>query len=103
MDAVALSLAALAVWRLCNLVAFEAGPLDIFIRLRVKLGAIYNMQTDEWESDSFISDLVTCPLCLSVWFALVPAAYIARSIPEFLLCWLGISGASCIISKVLDK
>jgi len=83
-------LAALAVWRVTHLLAYEDGPADLVVKLRVALG------------DSFPGKLMDCFNCLSVWFAL-PAAFFVTRIPlTWLFVWLGLSGAVCLLQNLRE-
>jgi len=58
-------LAALATYRLAELVAFDDGPLGVFRRIRCWAGC--------HPSDAIrenLGELVHCPYCLGVWFGL---------------------------------
>ena len=45
----------LATWRIAHLVAYEDGPWDVLVRLRIALG------------DGFLGHLVDCFDCVSLW------------------------------------
>ncbi len=82
-----LLLAALAVWRVSHLLAREDGPWDVIVRLRRRLGR------GLWGS------LFDCLYCLSLWIA-VPFALLFRpTLAEFVLLWLGLSGAACLLDR----
>jgi hypothetical protein len=88
----ALVIAVLATWRLCHLVAHEDGPLDLIVKLRQAAG------------DSAWGSLMDCAYCLSLWWAAVPAVWLALDwnldlLPALAL-WLGISGGACVIEKL---
>lgn len=79
---------ALAIWRVCHLLAREDGPADVIVRTRSALG------------NSFWGRLLDCLYCLSVWVA-VPFALLFRpSIVEFVALWLGLSGAACLLERL---
>lgn len=83
-------IAALAVWRLSYMLSHEAGPWDVFIRIREKLG------------NSVLGRAMDCVNCMSVWFALlifVPGA-------EYVALVLAISALSVfwsLIHEMLSK
>lgn len=61
-----LMIAALAVYRIAHLVAFEDGPFDLFLRLRDR--AMVRLGSNHW-----ITVGMHCPLCISFWLAwLIP-------------------------------
>lgn len=81
-------LAALAVWRVSHLLAREDGPGNLFVRLRRSLGA------------GFWGSLLDCLYCLSLWIA-VPFALLFRpSLAEFVIYWLALSGAACLLDRL---
>jgi hypothetical protein len=80
-------LAAAAAWRVTHLLACEDGPWDIFARLRRRLGR------------SALGGLMDCFQCLSIWIA-APFALVLHPTPaEFVLVWLAISGAACLLER----
>jgi len=84
-------LAVLATWRVTHLLANEDGPWDIIVRLRGRLG------------NGVIGSLMDCFKCLSIWVA-IPAAFpLSRSAGEWVLYWLGLSGAACLIERFGKK
>lgn len=81
-------LGVLATWRVAQLLAHEDGPWDAVLRLRVALG------NGAWGS------LLDCFHCVSLWVAAPIALAVARGPLEWLLAWLGLSGAACLIERV---
>ena len=51
--------ASLGVWRLAHMLKYEAGPWDVFIRIRERLG------------NGFLGKLMDCIWCSSVWLAII--------------------------------
>jgi hypothetical protein len=49
----------LAVWRVSHMLKYEAGPWDILIRIRERLG------------DSMLGRMMDCMKCSSVWLAII--------------------------------
>lgn len=80
-------LCALATWRVSHLLAHEDGPWDAVVRLRVALG------NGPW------GRLLDCFYCLSLWVAAPLALAVARGPLEWLLAWLGLSGAACLLER----
>jgi hypothetical protein len=80
-----LIIAALAVWRVSNMVKREHGPWDIFIRIREKLG------------DSMLGKLIDCPYCSSVWIA--PMVFIPGA--RFVVICLAISAMAIILEVTI--
>lgn len=84
-------LSALAVWRLTHLVAEEDGPWDLIVRLRAGLGT------------GMLGRLFDCFYCLSLWFALPFAVWIASGWLLRSVNWLALSGAACLLEKISSR
>jgi Protein of unknown function (DUF1360) len=52
-------IASFGVWRLAHMLKYEAGPWDMFIRIREKLG------------NGILGKLMDCVWCSSVWLAII--------------------------------
>lgn len=91
----ALAIAVLGVWRLCHLIAHEDGPFDAIARLRERAG------------DGVFGALMDCAYCLSLWWAVPFAAFLAVdwgvSPLEGAALWLGISGGASLIERATDR
>ena len=81
-------LGVLATWRVAHLLTHEDGPFDAVLRLRVALG------NGVW------GRLLDCFRCVSLWVAAPIALAVARGPVEWLLAWLGLSGAACLLERV---
>ena len=81
-------LAALATWRVTHLLAQEDGPADIVFRLRRRLG------------ESVLGSLMDCFKCLSLWVAAVAAFALTTSPLAWVLSWLALSGAACLLERL---
>ncbi len=104
---------ALAAYRLTHLFVYEDGPFGIFDWFRSKVGITVRtkevMVTDNetWTTDivlqdvvhaeGFWAELLTCPLCLSVWFAAV-----VHFLPDSILDWLSIAGICLLLFKRVE-
>lgn len=82
-----LLLASLAVWRVTHLLASEDGPADLLLRLRKTLG------------DSVLGRMMDCFQCLSLWVAAPLALTLSTDFPLWLIAWLGLSGAACLLER----
>jgi hypothetical protein len=80
-------LTTLAAWRLTHLLANEDGPADLVLRLRTLLG------------DSGIGHLMDCFQCLSLWVAAPLALIVSTEWLTWLIAWLGLSGAACLLER----
>ena len=83
-------LAVLATWRVTHLLAYEDGPVDIVVRLRVALG------------DSLLGQLIDCFKCLSMWIAIPAAFFVTRNPLTWLFVWLSLSGAVCLLQGLRE-
>jgi hypothetical protein len=67
----------LATWRLASLLVNEAGPFDMFIRLRERVGIQHQDGVAYLIPDGFLPGVLSCVWCSSVWCAAL-----------FVLAWL---------------
>jgi hypothetical protein len=82
-----LVLAVLATWRITHLLAREDGPFDLVFRLRKSL------------ADSFAGRMLDCFYCLSLWIAAPFAAWITLTPLDWVVAWIALSGATCILER----
>jgi hypothetical protein len=61
-----LILMAVATWRVSSMLVDEAGPADVFIKLRAKIGVSYDAFSQRVGTNLF-SSLFLCVWCMSVW------------------------------------
>jgi hypothetical protein len=81
-------LAVLAAWRVTHLLAAEDGPADVIVRFRALLG------------QSLAGKLMDCFNCLSLWIAAAAALFVTRRLLDWLLVWLAVSGAACLLERL---
>lgn len=82
-----LVLGILAVWRVTHLLNAEDGPADLLVRLR------------RWLGSGLLGSLLDCFYCLSLWIA-APFAYVlGTGWKEWVLLWLALSGAACLLER----
>lgn len=81
-------LAALGTWRVTHLIAEEDGPADLILKLRSQLGT------------SALGGLMDCFQCLSLWIAAPFAFAAAHSVVAWVLAWLALSGAACLLERL---
>jgi hypothetical protein len=84
-------IAILATWRITHLLAKEDGPMDIIVRLRTRVG------------DGLLGQLMDCFKCLSLWVAAPMALFISQGPLEWMLGWLAISGAACLLERIGEE
>lgn len=85
------ALVVLATWRITHLLAKEDGPAYIIARLRARLG------------DGLLGQLMDCFKCLSMWVAAPMAFFVFRHPLDWLVGWLAISGAACLLEQVSQQ
>jgi hypothetical protein len=78
-----------ATWRVAHMLAHEDGPWDLVVRLRGAVG------------DGLWGRLLDCFYCVSVWIAVPIAFAIADTAIEWVLAWLGLSGAACVLERLI--
>lgn len=103
---------ALAVYRAAELIAFDDGPSEVFLKLRIRAGAY-----DRDATGRVISGwgrLVECPYCVALWLALFGALALtpfaglrfdslfhsALSIAQFVALWFALAGAQAFLESV---
>jgi hypothetical protein len=79
-------LAALAVWRVSQLLAREDGPWDILARVRRFGGRLFD-----------------CFYCLSLWVAIPAALWFRTSLADSVILWLALSGAACLLDRLTPE
>jgi hypothetical protein len=84
-------LAVLATWRVTHLLSYEDGPADIVFRLRRRLG------------HGPIGGLMDCFNCLSFWIAAAAAFFLSTRPILWLMSWLALSGAACLVERLKEK
>ncbi|HEY6292048.1 MAG TPA: hypothetical protein VI455_10895 [Terriglobia bacterium] len=78
----------LATWRVTHLLANEDGPADLVVRLRARLGS------------GLAGELMDCFKCLSLWIAAPAALFLSRRPLDWLVAWLALSGAACLLERL---
>ena len=84
----------LAAYRLAQLVSVDAGPFDMFKRLRLLCGQI----AYEHKNLKTLADLVNCPFCTGVWFAL--AITIAVQPECWFVYWMAVAGGQALLQTL---
>ncbi len=84
-------LSALATWRASHLLAYEDGPADLVLRLRA------------WAGSGFLGRMLDCFFCLSLWVAAAFAFVLAREPIAWVVAWLALSGAACLLTRATDS
>lgn len=85
-------LSAFAVFYAAVSLALMDGPFDVFATIRQRLGQ------RSWVGRGF-----HCPICLSLYLAILPAVLLADSLRSFPFLWLGLAGAATFLYKAAWK
>lgn len=100
-----LLIAALSVYRISLMLNNEAGPADIFGRLRTRIGVKYDEHSSPYGSN-WVAEGVLCFYCLSVWVAfgvtalIVVAVLLNRiDVAQWVLFPFAISGGAVFAKK----
>lgn len=80
----------LAAYRLAYLIANERGPFDAGERLRSWVEQAYG--ADSWQSEG-----INCPLCISFWLA-----FVLLLCPDWLIAGLGTAGGVLVVHRSLE-
>ena len=93
-------LAALAAYRLAQLVALDEGPFRVFARLRSWAGCHPSDLIRE-----NLGELIHCPYCLGVWFGLFCALLALWPAPggDVILAVFGLAGAQAFLESIGGK
>lgn len=97
----------LAAYRLTHLFVYEDGPFSVFDWIRHRTGIsvenewlVTTLDTKDFDlqetvhAEGFWAELLTCPFCLSVWFAVL-----VHFLPSFIVDWLSVAGACLLLFK----
>lgn len=100
-----LIVALLATYRITFMLNSEAGPADIFGRLRARIGVKYDEHSNPYGTN-WVAEGVLCFMCLSVWVAFGAAALLVAGIllnhvllAEVLLLPFALSGGAIFLKK----
>lgn len=92
-----LLLEVLAVYRVAQLICVDDGPFDVFKRLRSFCGVI----AYKYKIFKTLADLVNCPYCVGVWFALA-LALLFQARPWWLHA-LAIAGGQAFLQSMSER
>jgi hypothetical protein len=93
----------LATWRLASLLAQEAGPFDLFARLRYAAGVRYGDDGAPY-GHNVLAEGIVCVWCCSVWVGVVLAAawWYAPDVAFWIAAPFALSGGATLIHEVID-
>lgn len=86
-------LAVLGCYRLCELVAVDDGPYQVFAKLRSALDAAGTRQGTFAYN---LAELFSCPYCLGIWFSVLCTFLVFYRV-DAMLVFLGIAGGQCAL------
>lgn len=92
-----IAIAILACYRLAQLIALDDGPYFIFDRIRRELGKRAAEEDALWVN---LAELVNCPFCLGIWFALPLAIWVGCGLIEVVIYWLAIAGGQAFLQEI---
>lgn len=81
----------LASWRISSLLAFEAGPFDLFSHMRTGLARLG------------LGGLISCFHCLAVWVSTVIVLLAYELHPRSALLTLAVAGGVSLVERALDE
>jgi len=92
----------LAAWRLAALLVYEAGPWDIFRRLRERIGIQHDDsgQPASWP-DGGLGRLFACVWCVSFWTTLVVCVILW--VESYVVMVLAVWGAATLLEAFRDR
>ena len=90
--------AALAVWKVCQVLAYEDGPWDLMIWIRKSLYPKQGRFLLRFRAE--LAQGLNCVSCSSVWFAIVPAVWLGQGWQERTLLWLAIAALATILDHL---
>src|SRR5688572_3138767 len=96
-------IAALAVYRLASMIAYEDGPADVFARLRGRVAAVaWDGKPETW-GQHWAARGLSCPLCVSFWLAWPAALLLPWPGPGlYILTALALSAVTVLIVRVVN-
>ena len=97
LNPVNLILAMLATYRLTELLTFDFGPADIFLRLREWAG-VYDLGQDG-RPIKFLGKLLGCAFCTGLYVAAALTLIFPLTVKSIII-WLGIAGGQALIQTI---
>jgi hypothetical protein len=97
-----IAVAALAVWKVCQILAYEDGPWDLVIRLRKSLYRERDRLKNRERISGQVLLMISCVSCSSFWVS-IPAAFWVTSIwQDRIVSWLCVAALATVIDH-LDR
>lgn len=97
-------IAALAVYRLSHMIAYEDGPWDVFTRLRGHVSAAsWDGRPETW-GRHWTARGISCPLCISFWLSWLAALALPwQGLVWYALTALALSGMTVALVEVTSR
>jgi hypothetical protein len=99
-------IAALATYRWTAMIHSEAGPADIFVRFRSRIGVKFDQYSNPYGTN-WVSEGVLCFYCLSVWIGILITVFLIGmmladflAIASLLLFPFALSGVAVYLKKL---
>jgi hypothetical protein len=103
MDIMTIIILAFATWRIASLFAREAGPWDIFEKIRVHLGVIWDVKS-ELIGTTMLSKMIVCVWCNSIWFGgFWTVAYLISPMVVWLALPFAISAGAVLLDCIVGE
>lgn len=102
-------LLAAATWRISNMLVKEDGPAQVFEKLRHKIGIRRDKDnpsiTYAKDPDDFLSTLLLCSWCLSIWVAglFIGVFFFSRRAARWLSYIPALSAVTCLVDATLES
>jgi hypothetical protein len=96
-----LVIAALAVWRVSHMLVYESGPWSIFETLRYRVGATWDVCSEQ--RSSTVTNVFCCTRCISVWVSAVVVALMFHSVGFILVMVFAVSGLSVFVQRITER
>ena len=95
-------IAALAVYRLAQLLAYDLGPWHSIEKARLYLGqqAHRHGRASLWHQ---ASEWLRCPYCSGIWFSALAASVYAPNFIAFVLLTLAVAGLAALLETVSQR
>lgn len=94
----------LATWRLTTLLVNEAGPFDVFERLRYAAGVRYDERSERYGTNVVARGLI-CVWCVSVWVGALLALgqWLAPGVVGWLALPFALSAGALVVERVVAR
>ena len=91
----------LATWRVSKLLTGEAGPFNVFLKIRKASGIVHLDYTPYQIPDTFFAQLLSCVWCTSVWVGTLwfVAWYLAPKETELIAIPLALSAVAILFES----